>query len=201
MDPRTQSLQKLNQQIASCTLCPLNQKPYNPGLSVPGFGSLDPKLMIIGEGPGYWESQKGRPFVGPAGTILQELIMKAKIPLGDLFITNVVKHRPPDNRNPKLYERNLCHDRYLYKQIEIVQPKVIICIGKIAAYTLAAAMVTTLPSSGLRGKTFYYELLPVYITWHSAYVMRNPNKKPELLEDLTLAYNKAIELDLVETAF
>jgi len=157
--------------------------------------------MILGEAPGYHEAQKGVPFIGPAGKVLQELILEAKIPVKELFILNVVKHRPPNNRDPSPNERKICHDTHLIDQIEIINPYVILCIGKVAAYTLAAAEKHSLPSSGLRGKSFYYRLRPVHITWHSAYIIRNQEKRPELLEDLIKAYNKATELNLVETAF
>lgn len=187
---RMKYLKIIEEKIKDCRTCPLNQEPNDPGLAVPGFGSLDAKLMIIGEAPGYWESKQGLPFVGKSGQILQEALSEVPVKIKDLFITNVIKHRPPNNRDPMQFESDICIS-YLTKQIELVNPKQIICVGKVSAIALARNSEINLPSSGLRGKSFIFKnRWPVTITWHPAYVMRNPNKRPELLEDLRNAYNR-----------
>lgn len=182
--------QTLNNQISICTSCSLNQSPYNPGLPTLGLGFLNPLLMIVGEAPGEKESEAGRPFVGRSGQLLQKLLQQANISLTDLYVTNTVKHRPPLNRDPTPDEINACKT-FLFEEIEIVKPKLILCTGKISSYTLANAAGFRLPTSGLRGLKFLYKDIPVRLTWHPAYVMRNILREPELLQDIIAAHSEA----------
>lgn len=148
--------------------------------------------MIIGEAPGYWESQQGFPFVGKSGLVLQRALDEIGTRSQDIYVTNVVKHRPPNNRDPRLEELDACWPA-LQKQIKLVAPKVIVCVGKVAARNLAGRSGINLPSSGLRGRQFIYQDIPVRITWHPAYVMpgRTPEKYPEFVADLASALEYA----------
>ena len=152
--------------------------------------------MIIGEGPGKKESETGYPFVGLSGQLLQKALVTTGLKKNQLFIANVVKHRPPANRTPTKEEMLWCSTMYLHKQIVLVQPKQIVCVGKTATTALAALQSLTIPKSGLRGYTFNYDILgqdsiPVLSTWHPAYILRNRKKLPELLTDLTIAFANA----------
>lgn len=123
---KNESIKKLNTQIKICKACPLYKGTHN---AVPGEGSLDAKIMFIGEGPGYWEDQKGRPFVGQAGNLLDNLIEKIGLKRKDVFIGNVVKHRPPGNRDPEPGEIETC-SKWLDSQIDIINPKIIVTLGR-----------------------------------------------------------------------
>lgn len=121
-----ETLAALSRQIAACQLCTLYATRK---LSVPGEGPADAQVMLIGEGPGFYENEQGRPFVGSAGNFLNDLLAKAGLARGDVFITNVVKCRPPDNRDPMPEELASCRD-YLEKQITVINPKIIITLGR-----------------------------------------------------------------------
>lgn len=112
--------------IASCRRCSLYQKATQ---AVPGEGDLEAKVMFLGEGPGFWEDKQGRPFVGQAGKLLDELLQSIKLERQEVFITNVLKHRPPNNRDPQPSEIEACRP-WLDKQIEIIQPKIIVTLGR-----------------------------------------------------------------------
>lgn len=185
---RNERLQTLLEKTNACEACPLNQAPYDPGLAVPGFGALDAKIMIAGEAPGRVESETGKPFVGPSGKVLQECIIEAGIPLQDLYVLNTVKHRPPQNRDPSSVERGICMEKFFVHQVTLVAPKLILCVGRVPAMGIAELAGVTLPSSGLRGTRFVYKDIPVHITWHPAYIMRNRTKRPDLVQDLVKAY-------------
>jgi len=115
------------QEVRSCTLCALHQGRVK---AVPGEGPADAKMMFIGEGPGYHEDRQGRPFVGPAGKFLDELLAMAGLQRADVFIANVVKCRPPQNRDPQPDEVQTCTDNYLFRQIEVINPPVIVTLGR-----------------------------------------------------------------------
>jgi DNA polymerase len=127
MKTAAEVLNELAEGIRSCTLCPLHL--YRK-LAVPGEGPADAKIMLIGEAPGYHEDQQGRPFVGPAGRFLTELLARAGLRREDVFITNVVKCRPPNNRDPAPGEIRTCTSTWLEKQIEAINPQVIITLGR-----------------------------------------------------------------------
>lgn len=173
-----------------CTSCPLNDK-HQYAFSVPGIGHLDPVLMLIGEGPGYHESVEHRPFVGQAGKLLQKTLAELGMDFSELYITNVVKHRPPDNRIPSELERATCTRLYLEEELELVQPQQIVCLGRVATETLAELSGTALPNGSLRGFDFTYQSTPATGTWHPAYVLRNQTRLPELRNDVKEAYESA----------
>ena len=121
-----ETLTRLARQIAACQQCDLH---YNRKFSVPGEGPADAQIMLIGEGPGFYENEQGRPFVGAAGNFLDELLAKAGLTRADVFITNVVKCRPPGNRDPLPEELAACRD-YLEGQIAAIDPQVIVTLGR-----------------------------------------------------------------------
>jgi DNA polymerase len=123
-------MERLNAEVESCTRCPLH---LNTTHGVPGEGPYDADIMLVGEGPGYNEDKQGRPFVGAAGRFLEELLAVAGLKRSDVYITNVVKHRPPNNRDPELSELAACRP-YLDRQIMLIDPKLIITLGR---YSLA----------------------------------------------------------------
>src|SRR5439155_20292789 len=126
------SLQAVAARVSSCTRCPLYSTATNP---VPGEGSATAGLMLVGEAPGATEDQTGRPFVGQAGQLLTKILEAIDLTRDDVFICNVLKHRPPGNRNPLPQEVDACRP-YLGRQIELIRPKVIIALGTFAAQTL-----------------------------------------------------------------
>lgn len=121
------SLYTLAQQVQSCTLCNLHHGRVR---GVPGEGPPDARMMVIGEGPGYHENRQGRPFVGPSGQFLDELLTLAGLQRNDVFISNVIKCRPPDNRDPAPDELAICTRTYLLRQIELIDPPVIVTLGR-----------------------------------------------------------------------
>ena len=123
---KKQKLEEIAQQVAKCQKCPLYKNTTNP---VPGEGNPEAEIMFIGEGPGYNEDQQGRPFVGQAGKLLDMLLASIKIDRKDVFIANVVKHRPPENREPMPQEIEVCRE-FLDRQIEVIQPKIIVTLGR-----------------------------------------------------------------------
>jgi len=126
MEDKKQQLEEISRQVTTCQKCPLYKNTTNP---VPGEGNPEAEIMFIGEGPGFNEDQQGRPFVGQAGKLLDILLADIKIERSDVFIANVVKHRPPENREPLPEEMGVCQD-YLDRQIEIIRPKMIVTLGR-----------------------------------------------------------------------
>ncbi|HMQ30384.1 MAG TPA: uracil-DNA glycosylase [Chloroflexaceae bacterium] len=122
-----ETLQLIAQEAKTCTLCGLHRGRTR---AVPGEGHPDAKIMLIGEGPGYHEDRQGRPFVGPSGQFLDELLAMAGLSRGDVFIGNVVKCRPPQNRDPQPDEVRTCTETYLFRQIEAIGPRVIVTLGR-----------------------------------------------------------------------
>jgi DNA polymerase len=121
------SLQTLTQEIHTCTLCELHHSRVK---AVPGEGPADAKITLVGEGPGFHEDRQGRPFVGPSGQFLDELLAMAGLRRTDVFITNVVKCRPPQNRDPLPVEVKTCTSTYLFPQIEAIDPRIIVTLGR-----------------------------------------------------------------------
>ena len=136
--------------------------------------------MFVGEGPGFDEDKQGIPFVGRAGQLLTKIIEAMKLKRQDVYIANVVKCRPPGNRNPEPDEMDTCFP-FLEKQIAAIRPKAIICLGKFAAQTL---LKTATPISRLRGKMGEYNGIPVMPTYHPAFLLRNPDAKKQVWEDV-----------------
>lgn len=164
-------LRKLREEIGDCGKCKLSGKRTN---IVFGEGNPDARLMFIGEAPGREEDRQGRPFVGDAGKLLTRLIEKMGFAREDVYIANIVKCRPPMNRDPENDEMEECRG-FLQRQIEIINPDVIMSLGRISALTLIGN--DKLKISAIRGKFFDYHGIPLMPTFHPAYLMRNPKDK------------------------
>ncbi|MGR8981486.1 MAG: uracil-DNA glycosylase [Gammaproteobacteria bacterium] len=148
-----------------------------------GSGNKNADWMLIGEAPGQQEDLQGQPFVGAAGQLLTEMLRAIGLSRDEVYITNILKCRPPGNRDPKPDEAAICRD-YLNRQIELIQPKIIMAIGRIAAQSLLA---TDEPLSKLRGKVHSFNQTPVVVVYHPAYLLRNLTDKKKAWQDLQLA--------------
>jgi uracil-DNA glycosylase len=178
--PPLDSLAAIEASVASCTRCALYATATNP---VPGEGNPNADLMVVGEAPGATEDETGRPFVGKAGQLLTQILAAIKLSREDVFICNVLKHRPPGNRNPEPNEVRACSP-YLIRQIELIQPKVILALGTFSAQTLLDCKI---PIGKLRGQIHQYHGVPVVVTYHPAALLRNPAWKRPTWEDVQLA--------------
>ena len=159
-----------------CGLCPNRIK------AVPGDGNPSARLVLVGEGPGANEDVQGRPFVGQAGNLLNGILEAIEVPRESVYITNIVKCRPPQNRKPLPDEIAACIP-YLHRQLEIIQPKVILALGS----TAAEAMLGVRKSLGeLRNKVHTYNGLPLVVTYHPAALLRNPNWKKPTWDDVRI---------------
>lgn len=172
-----QRLTAMEQQVAACTLCPLSQGRTR---TVFGEGDAATDLMFIGEGPGYDEDQQGRPFVGKAGQLLDKIINAIGLDREDVYITNIVKCRPPRNRDPLPEEVSACWP-YISEQIRMINPKVIVTLGGHSSQTV---LKTGDPISKLRGRFSKVNGIPVMPTYHPAYLLRNPAGKRDVWEDV-----------------
>lgn len=170
------ALKTLRKEIGDCQRCKLSKGRTN---IVFGEGNVDAELMFIGEGPGMEEDRQGRPFVGDAGQLLTKLIKKMGFKREDVYIGNIVKCRPPLNRDPEDDEINTCFP-FIKGQIEIISPRVIVALGRISSQTLIGLKV---PISKLRGKFYQYGNVPLMPTFHPAYLLRNPKDKWRVWED------------------
>jgi DNA polymerase len=174
------TLDEIARVVSECTRCPLYASAKNP---VPGVGDPDADFMIVGEAPGANEDEQGVPFVGQAGQLLTKIIGAIGLARDDVFIANVLKHRPPGNRNPLPEEVTACSP-YLVRQIELIRPKVILALGTFAAQTL---LDTKLTIGKLRGQVHRYYGVPLVVTYHPAALLRNPSWKRPTWEDVQLA--------------
>ncbi len=171
-------LEALRAQAAACVRCKLSATRSNV---VFGEGSAAAQVMFIGEAPGFHEDQQGRPFVGAAGQLLDKIIENAMgLRRADTYIANINKCRPPENREPEPDEVAACIP-FLREQVRILQPKVIVCLGRVASSNLLGS---SLPMRTLRGRELTYEGIPVVVTWHPAYLLRNPEAKRDTWEDV-----------------
>ncbi len=170
------SLEKIAAEVRGCPLCKLSRSRKN---AVPGEGQLSAKIMFIGEAPGRSEDEKGRPFVGAAGRILDELLKKAGIERSEVFITNIVKCRPPNNRVPKEDELTACRP-YLDRQIALIKPKVICILGRTAYSSLLGGSSIT----ANRGKIVERAGQKYFLTFHPAAVIYNKGLLSALEADL-----------------
>jgi uracil-DNA glycosylase len=174
------TLEEVAEQIRTrhcCALCP------NRTNAVPGEGSPTAKLFLVGEGPGATEDAQGRPFVGQAGNLLNGILEAIEIPRESVYITNIVKCRPPQNRKPLPDEIAACIP-YLHRQIEIIKPKVILALGG----TAGEALLGVRKSLGeLRGKVHTYNGIPLVVTYHPAALLRNPHWKKPTWDDVRIA--------------
>ncbi|WP_148883223.1 type-4 uracil-DNA glycosylase [Thermococcus aciditolerans] len=177
-------MRKLEERIRNCQKCPLGGLRTN---AVPGSGSYDAKVMFVGEAPGYWEDQKGLPFVGRAGKVLDELLAEIGLTRDEVYITNIVKCRPPENRDPLEDEIKACSP-YLDRQIDIIRPRVIVPLGRHSMrYILEKFGFDPEPISKIHGKTFETHtlfgkiiIMPMY---HPAAALYRPPIKEELRKD------------------
>jgi DNA polymerase len=174
------SIDKIAAHVASCTRCPLYSTATNP---VPGEGNPNAGFMCVGEAPGATEDETGRPFVGAAGQLLTKILGAIDLKREDVFICNVLKHRPPGNRNPRPEEVTACSP-YLIRQIDLIRPKVILALGTFAAQTL---LDTKLSIGKLRGQVHRYYGVPLVVSYHPAALLRNPGWKRPTWEDVQLA--------------
>ncbi len=147
-----------------------------------GNGHAAAKLVFVGEGPGFEEDQKGEPFVGAAGQLLTRIIAAINLSRRQVYICNIIKCRPPGNRNPEADEIEACLP-FLERQIAAIQPDIICALGKFAAQTLLNSDV---PISRLRGRFYEYSGIQLLPTYHPAYLLRNPDKKREVWEDMKM---------------
>ena len=172
-----QTLEDLNKLICNCTKCDLHK-----GRNKFVFGVGNPKadVLLIGEGPGAEEDKQGEPFVGRAGKLLNDILKAINFTREEVYIANVVKCRPPGNRTPLPDEMESCMP-YLVKQIELIKPKLILCLGLVAA----GAVLKKKDSLGkMRGKIFEFNNIKVMVTYHPAALLRNPNFKRDCWEDV-----------------
>ncbi len=166
--------------VAECTRCQLCEHRRH---TVPGEGPADARLVVVGEGPGRTEDETGRPFVGQAGELLTKILAAIDLPRERVFICNVVKCRPPENRVPQYDEVAACVP-YLYRQLELLAPKVILAMGGTAAQTL---LNTKQALGAMRNKVHRFRGIPVIVTYHPAALLRNPNWKRPTWDDVRIA--------------
>jgi DNA polymerase len=170
----------LRECVASCTRCELSQSRTN---TVFGVGNTDADWLIIGEAPGAEEDRRGEPFVGRAGQLLDQMLFAIGQSRDSVFIANILKCRPPNNRDPKPAEAAACR-AYLERQIELLRPKIILAVGKIAAQNLLGS---TDPVGRMRGRPHQFGGIPLVVTYHPAYLLRSPSQKQKSWSDLCLA--------------
>src|SRR5438552_5963470 len=171
------TLESIRAEIGDCQRCKLAPTRTN---IVFGSGNPNAELVFVGEAPGSDEDQQGLPFVGRAGQLLTKIIESINIKREDVYICNVLKCRPPENRNPEPDEVASCNP-FLKKQLAAIRPKVVCCLGTFAAQTV---LQTAAPISKLRGKFFDMDGMRVIATFHPAYLLRSPDKKREVWEDM-----------------
>ena len=167
----------LYQEVRTCQKCILSQGRTN---AVPGEGPKDAEIMFIGEAPGFHEDRQGRPFVGAAGKYLEDLLATIDLDREEVYIANVIKCRPPGNRNPEPDEISACLP-FLHRQIVAIKPRYICTLGAVAAQTL---LDTQAPIGRLRGRFHAYRGIPLMPTYHPAYLLRNPEHKRDVWQDV-----------------
>lgn len=174
---KASSLDQLNNLICNCKKCALHKGRNN---FVFGSGNPNADVMVIGEGPGAEEDKQGLPFVGRAGQLLTDILKAIKFTREEVYIGNIVKCRPPDNRTPLPDEMDTCIP-YLKKQIQLIKPKMILCLGLTAAKGLLKKKESL---TALRGQIFDYDGIKVMVTFHPAALLRNPNWKKDCWVDV-----------------
>jgi uracil-DNA glycosylase family 4 len=170
----------LEAKVTACTACPLHQSRTQ---TVFGVGNRLAEWMFIGEAPGEQEDLQGEPFVGRAGQLLNEMFRAIGLQREAVYIANVLKCRPPRNRDPAPEEAAAC-EGYLKAQLALVRPRIIVAVGRIAAQNL---LKTSTPIGKLRGQVHNYEHIPLVVTYHPAYLLRSQTEKRRAWEDLKLA--------------
>lgn len=177
--PNEPSWENLRQCVQACTACGLAQSRTQ---TVFGVGNISAKLMIIGEAPGFYEDKQGEPFVGRAGQLLNAMLQAIGLERNSVYIANILKCRPPNNRDPSPEEVSTCTP-FLEKQIQLVKPMLLLAVGRIAAHYL---LHTKSSMTQLRGKQYQYQHIPLIVTFHPAYLLRNPSDKSKAFADLQL---------------
>lgn len=184
-DPRPadaeQAWRQLAAEVAACTQCELHRGRTQ---TVFGVGRRDASLLVVGEGPGAEEDRQGEPFVGPAGHLLNAMLRAIGFERGDVYIANIVKCRPPRNRDPRPDEAAAC-SAYLERQIALVRPRAMLAVGRVAAQWL---LQSDRPMGRLRGSTYRYgeRGIPLVVTYHPAYLLRDPLAKAKSWQDLCM---------------
>jgi DNA polymerase len=178
VEEKVKALGKIAKEVAQCKKCPHLAEARTK--AVPGEGNPNAKIVFVGEAPGADEDRQGRPFVGRAGQLLTKIIEACGLKREDVFICNILKSRPPDNRTPLPTEVFNCMP-YLHRQLEIIRPQFIVALGA----TPAQNLLETKDSIGrLRGKLFLYRGIKLMCTYHPAYLLRNPAEKVKVWEDM-----------------
>ena len=170
----------LERAVHACVKCPLHASRKQ---AVFGVGGQNAQWMFIGEAPGVQEDLQGEPFVGRAGQLLNAMLAAVGLKREQVYIANVLKCRPPNNRDPQIDEVDAC-EPYLVRQIELIAPRIILALGRHAAHSL---LKTELPLGKLRGRRLSYHDIPLVVTYHPAYLLRNPVDKRKVWDDLCLA--------------
>ncbi|WJW76164.1 uracil-DNA glycosylase [Thiohalobacter sp. IOR34] len=178
----------LAERVAHCTRCELHQTRSR---TVFGVGNRTADWLVVGEAPGAEEDRRGEPFVGRAGQLLDAMLRAIDLDRQKVYIANVLKCRPPNNRDPRPEEVAAC-EPYLRRQIELIQPKIILAVGRIAAQNL---LKTQQPLGRLRGRVHDYQGIPLVVTYHPAYLLRAPAEKRKAWQDLLLARQVVREAD------
>jgi DNA polymerase len=177
--PEFESLEAHRQAICNCVACPLGATRNK---FVYGVGNTNADLMFVGEGPGAEEDRRGEPFVGRAGQLLDKILAAMQLSRDEVYIANVVKCRPPNNRDPLPEEMNTCMP-YLREQIRLIKPRILCALGRIAGQALLS---TTTPLSKLRGQWHQFEGIPLLVTYHPAALLRFQQYKKPTWEDMQL---------------
>jgi len=190
--PERPSLEKLREAAAGCKACPLWETGTQ---TVFGVGNRQADLMIIGEAPGFYEDQQGEPFVGRAGQLLTAMLKAIQRERSQVYIANILKCRPPQNRDPQPEEVAQCTP-FLDRQIALIQPKLLVAVGRIAAHYL---LNTKQALSQLRGHIYHYghKKIPLIITYHPAYLLRNPRDKAQAWQDWLFVKGQLLASDVV----
>jgi uracil-DNA glycosylase len=173
----SENISALNQAINSCMKCGLGKTRTK---FVFGVGNPKAEVVVVGEAPGADEDAQGEPFVGRGGQLLNKILESIQFKREEVFICNILKCRPPNNRDPQPEEIELC-EPYLWKQLELIKPKMILCVGRIAGQSL---LKTNSSLTLLRGKVHDYRGIPLMVTYHPAALLRNPNWKRPCWEDV-----------------
>ena len=171
------NLDELNSMICACVKCPLGTTRIK---FVFGVGNPDADIVFVGEAPGADEDAQGEPFVGRAGQLLNKILEAIHFKRDEVYICNILKCRPPNNREPQADEIDQC-EPHLWKQLELLKPKIIVCLGRVAGQTL---LRTTASLGELRGKVHSYRGINLVVTYHPAALLRNPNWKKPTWEDV-----------------
>ncbi len=187
--PANDNWERLRAEVAACTKCALAAGRTQ---TVFGVGDTAARWLVIGEAPGEQEDLRGEPFVGAAGQLLDKMLLAIDLPRASVFIANILKCRPPGNRDPRPEEVGCCQP-YLARQIALLRPAMILCVGRVAAQTLLA---TDTPIGRLRGQVHRFGALqtPLVVTYHPSYLLRAPGEKRKAWEDLKFARRTFEEL-------